>query len=476
MDLKTAQEAVNDWIEENGKDFYACSDAIWSFAEIGLEEHESSKLLIRKLEEMGFTVQKDAAGMPSAFVASWGNGGPVIGINCEYDALTGLSQQVSAKKSPVVEGAPGQGCGHNILGVGSLIAAAAVRYWLEKNCVRGTVKIFGAPAEEICVGKPYMAKEGLFNGVDAIIDWHPFVQNGANYDTCNAYFNLKFHFNGRTAHGNAPWDGRSALDAAILTGHAIELLREHIPPGSPTAANTMNYSFSDVGPEYPNVVPDRSTLWVIGRITTSEEMEGIIRRIHKCAEGAALATGTTWSAEFITASHEKIPNRTISEVLYRNLVREGPPKFDAEEQETAKTMQRDMGVEETGLLETIAPFEGGASGVSDNSEYSWFAPFGMCWIVTGPPDIGWHNWQITATSGGSIGKKAMIKAAKVLAASAVELISDPAIVEEAKKELSTRLQGKAYKPLIPDGTTPPIRLNRETMEKYRALMEEHYIL
>ncbi|MBW1962866.1 MAG: amidohydrolase [Deltaproteobacteria bacterium] len=472
--IDTEKKAVVSWIEEHCKEFYPYSNAIWSFAELGCEEHQSATLLVQLLKDRGFEVDEGVAGMPTAFVARWGSGGAVIGINCEYDALAGLSQHATiADKNPVVEDAPGHGCGHNLLGVGSVMAAVAIKEWLLKAKCEGTVVVFGTPAEELCIGKPYMARAGLFDGIDAIIDWHPHVANGANYDTCNAYFNLKYHFYGRTSHGNSPWEGRSALDSAILMGHALELLREHIPPGNQDAANTINYTFSDVGPEYPNVVPDRATIWVIGRITTSKEMEKIIERIHKCAEGASMATGTTLKKEFITATHEKIPNKTLSSVLFKNLTVIGPPKFSREEQSMAKKMQKDLGVEESGLNEDITEFTGGSSGVSDNSEYSWFAPFAMVWLTSGPTDVGWHNWQV-ASLAYEAGRKTMVKAAQVLAASAVELILNPRIIAEAKEELSERLAGKKYRPLIPAEFDAPIEVNRETMEKYRPLMEKHY--
>lgn len=473
METGKEKEFIISWIDNHYEAFYPYSNAIWSFAELGCEEYRSSNLLVKLLRDYGFEVEAGVAEMPTAFVARWGDSGPVIGVNCEYDALAGLSQRAVQEKSPVIEGAPGHGCGHNILGVGSIMAAVAIKEWLVRTEHNGTVMVFGAPAEEICVGKPYMAREGLFEEVDAFIDWHPWAFNGARYDTCPAYFNIKYHFYGRTAHGNAPWEGRSALDSAMLMGHALELLREHIPPGNPESANTINYTFSDVGPEYPNVVPDRSTIWVIGRISTSEEMEKIIQRIHKCAEGASLATGTEWKKEFITATHEKIPNKGLSSVLNKNLEEVGPPKFDSNEQEMVKKMQEDLGVDPVGLSQELMPFGEGSTPVSDNSEYSWFAPFAMVWIAGGPDGIGWHNWQVTACSR-MIGKKSMVVAAKVLAASAVDLFLQPEIIKKAKEELSQRLSDKPYRALIPEDVPPPVKINNATMEKYRSLMEAHY--
>lgn len=478
-DFTDGKDFVLSWLDNHCDSFFSYSDSIWSFAELGCEEFLSSRLLVGVLRDNGFEVREGAAGMPTAFVAKWGHGRPVVGFSCEYDALPGLSQQFlnlgrPPEKLPVVEGAPGHGCGHNLLGVGNIMAAVAVKEWLARAEIPGTVMVFGTPAEELCVGKPFMARERIFQGVDAILDWHPWFHSSANCDTCNAYFNVKYHFHGRTAHGNAPWMGRSAMDSALLMAHAIELLREHIPPGATDAANTINYTFSDVGPEYPSVVPDRSTVWVVGRITDSEQMGSIVERVHKCAEAASLATETTLKIDFKTATHEKIPNKTLSSLLYKNFLDVGAPVFDRDEQEFAKNMQREMGVEEKGLVEDILTFEAGSSVVTDNSEYSWFAPFAMVWVTAAPVGLGWHNWQVTAAARSSIGKKAMKVASKVLAASCVDLFLQPGLLEQSKLELSKRLAERTYEPLIPDEVNPPIDMNRKTMKKFRSQMELHY--
>ena len=465
---------IDTYIRNNAKEFFSYADAIWTYAELGCSEHKSSKLLCKLLESHGFKVTSGVAQMPTAFVAEWGTGSPVIGFNCEYDALPGLSQNESTDKNPVVPGAPGHGCGHNILGVGSIMAAVALKSWMQGVNASGIIRVFGTPAEEICVGKPYMARDGIFEGCDAILDWHPWDKNGANYDTCNAYFNIKYHFSGRTAHGNSPWEGRSALDTGLLMGHAIEMLREHIPPNTPDAANTINYTFSDVGPEYASVVSDRCTVWVIGRINSSDLAETIIQRIHKCAEGASIATGTSWRYEFITASHEKIPNETIASVMHNNLVDIGPPQFDQTEIELSKKWQRELQVPEHGMSQTIEAFHGGASAVSDNSEFSWFSPFAMVWIAGGPIGIGWHNWQISFCSGGSIGRKAMQHGATIMACSAVDLLTNSELLKTARQEHSDRLNGRKYKPLMPAETKPPVDINEKTMEKYRSMMVKYY--
>jgi aminobenzoyl-glutamate utilization protein B len=459
------------WIEENGSRLIELSRKIWNYAELGLEERRSSQVMTDFLSSEGFTVKKNVAGIPTAFVATWGRGKPVIGINCEYDALPGLSQKPSARKEPVVPGAPGHGCGHNLLGGGGAGAAVALKKVMEKQGLKGTVKVLGAPAEEICAGKPFMARAGVFKGIDAIIDWHPWSFHQVLYDTCNAYFNMKFHFRGRTSHGNSPWEGRSALDSAVLMGHAVELLREHIPPGEPTAANTINYTFSDVGPEYPNVVPDRSTLWCIGRIQTVDQMEPILEQVKRCAQGAALATGTEVSTEFITVTHEKIPNSVLAGVMYRNLTALGLPSYTPEEEKLARELQKSCGAPEIGMDRKILPLGPGSSAVSDNSEYSWFAPFVMGWVACAPPGVGWHNWQVNAASNSGLGWKGMLLASKVLMATGIDLLLDEKLIQDGKEELKKRLGGREYRPLIPPDARIPLDINRETMEKYRPMVE-----
>jgi len=343
---------------------------------------------------------------------------------------------------------------------------------MEKHGLQGTIKVLGAPAEEICAGKPFMARAGLFKDFEAIIDWHPYYLTQVLYDTCNAYFNIKFHFKGRTAHGNSPWEGCSALDAAILMGHAIELLREHIPPGEPTAANTINYTFSDVGPEYPNVVPDRSTLWCVGRIQTVDQMEPILAQVKHCAEGAALATGTEVSQEFITITHEKIPNAVLAGVMHRNLVALGVPSYNPEEEKFARDLQKSCNAPEIGMDRQIQPLGPGSTGVSDNSEYSWFAPFVMGWTACAPPGVGWHNWQVNAAANSGLGWKGMLLAVSVLMATGLDLLLNESLLIEAKEELKKRLAGREYRPILPSEVPVPLEINRQTMEKYRPLMEE----
>lgn len=469
MGKTNGKKMILDWIDAHQEQFSAAADFLWENPELAMQEHRGSTYLTDLLSRNGFSVEKGVAGMPTAFVATYGQGCPVIGFNAEYDSLPGLSQEIGTKKKARKDGGPGHGCGHNLLGSAAVQAAVALKVFLEENKIPGTLKVFGTPGEELCIGKPFMARAGLFDGLDVFLDWHPWNYNRADYDTCNAYFNIKYHFKGKTAHGNAPWFGRSALDAAMLQAHAVELLREHIPPSTAglDAANTINYTFSDTGPEFPNVVPDRTTAWYIGRFDRAELMVDVIERIHKCAEAAALATETSVEIELISATHDKLPNKVLAEVMHKNLHEIGTPKFTEEEHQFVKEMQKELGVTETGLDETILPFGGGGSALCDTSEFSWHVPYATGWLTMAPAGVGWHNWIVTCCAGNLIGKKTLNAAAKLIAATAIDVIEQPKIVTAAKQELKDRLEKRTYIELIPAHIQPAIHVNKEAMEKYR---------
>ena len=468
-DLKEIKEFIIEWNEVNTADYYEASDQIWENPELSMQEYKSSQTLINLLEKAGFEVEKAVAGMPTAFIASYGSGKPVIGINCEYDALPGLSQErEKLEKAPVKQGAPGQGCGHNLLGTAGVKAAAAIKEVIEKFKLPGTVKVIGAPAEELCLGKPFLGKAGYLSGYDAFLDWHPWNYTKVNYDSCQAYMSVKYHFTGRTCHGNSPWHGRSALDAAMLQGHAVEIMREHMYPGCPPdAANTINYTFVTTGPEFPSVVPDYTTAWYIGRFITTEDMEKALKRITKCAEAAAMATETEVERELVTATHHKIPNRVLAECMYSNMVQVGAPDFSSEEHKKAKAIQRELGQPETGMPTEIEPFEGGYTVLCDTPEYSWNAPYATAWIAMGMKDCGWHHWGVTRCAGDTMGQKSMDCAAKVISMTAADLLYSPEILAKAHAEWMERMEGKKYQSLLFDDMEPPVNLNKDTMYKYR---------
>ncbi|HUL29369.1 MAG TPA: amidohydrolase, partial [Thermodesulfobacteriota bacterium] len=330
-DLRKAREDALSAAVGIEKELNLMSDKLWTYAELAMEEFRSTKVLTDYLAKNGFKVERNVAGMPTAFVATWGSGAPVIGFNVECDALPGISQKATVTKDPVVEGAPGHGCGHNYLGVGSIGAAVAMKSSMEKNGIRGTLKLFGNPGEELCIGKPYFAEAGIYKDVDAFLDWHPLGNNAASAASCNAYFNVRYRFYGKTGHGNVPWTARSALDAAILQANMVEFLREHIRAGDASAATTINYSFTQVGPSYPNVISDYTEAWYVGRLPSDEVLQDTVRRITLAAEAAAKATETRMEMKWLSATHIRIPNMALAKLIDKNLRTVGPPKFTKEE-------------------------------------------------------------------------------------------------------------------------------------------------
>ena len=460
---------TTEWCDMHRDEFYEAAMKIWNTPELSMQEYKSSEVLILILKKYGFSIKAGIGGMPTAFIASFGSGKPIIGINAEYDALPGLSQKLDiTQKALEHKGAPGHGCGHNLLGTAAVKAAIAIKEAMQKFSLKGTICVIGAIAEELCLGKPYLGRAGLLSGYDAFLDWHPWSYNKANYDSCSAYFNVKFHYEGKTCHGNSPWYGRSALDAAILQSHAVEMLREHIYPGCPPdAANTINFTFSETGPEFPSVVPDTATAWYVGRFVTTEEAQDALERVTRCAEGAALATDTTVTREILTATHHKIPNKVLAELVHNNLKEIGVPQFTKEEQEIAKKIQKELGVAESGLATELLPFEGGYTALCDTSEYSWNAPYASPWIAMGPENAGWHHWGVVYCAGNSMGEKSMDVAAKVIAATAVDLLVDQKLIKLAWDEFNERMKGKLYSSLIPEKCDPPIELNADVMSKYR---------
>ena len=464
------KQKICSWIDESKQQAFDISDYLWEHPELSMQEYEASEKLCDYLEKAGFSVTKGVAGMPTAFVATYGQGSPVLAFSSEYDALPGLSQKKdSVKQEPARPMAPGHGCGHNLMATGGCLAAAALKAYMEENKLAGTIKVFGTPAEELCIGKPFMAKEGLFEGIDAFIDWHPNHTNRAAACDTNAYFNVKYHFSGVPSHGNAPWNGRSSLDGAMLMGHAIEMLREHIKPGTESSATTLNYAFPDVGNSFPNVVPANTIIWCVGRMKDAELAADVLKRLSDCAEGCALATGTTVTREVITATHDMIPNLCLGKLVEKNLRYVGVPKYSEADQEAAKGIQRSMGVAETGYTCEILDTVLGSQPVTDSSEYSWYAPIAFLNVALSPSaDVGWHSWTSAKFAGSEVGKRVLETVGKTLALVGYDLLAEPKLIEEAKAELKERLGGRVYETLLPADAVPDLETNKDIMEKFRV--------
>lgn len=445
-----------EWLDKNRAELSLMNEQIWRFAEVAMEEYRSSELLASYLENNGFQVTRGVAGMPTAFVAAYGQGEPVIGILAEYDALPGLSQELVSHKQPVAEGAAGHGCGHNIFGVASTAAAVGLKEVMQNRGISGTVKLFGCPAEETVVGKVFMAREGIFDGLSCCIQWHPSSVSGVWLDSSNALNQFEVEFFGRTAHSAGdPWNARSALDAVELANVGLNYLREHLKPTA-----RIHYVILDGGGA-PNVVPDYAKAWYYVRDIDRESVEKDYKRVLKIIEAAAMMTETTYKIRFISGVHETLSNRTGNEVVYANLLLVGSPDFSEEEQDYAKKIQNNLGIEELGLKTTVEEFRlpqrswGGGS--TDVAEVSWLTPTTSLGIAFSPIGTPGHHWAAVACGGMSIGHKAMLTAAKVMAATGVDFFTRSDIITEMRKEWEGKKKGREYKSPLPPDLKPPVR-------------------
>ncbi|MEX0704123.1 MAG: amidohydrolase [Planctomycetales bacterium] len=454
---RTAVAAVDDRAET----IKSVNKAIWEFAELGLQEHKSSALLVRTLKEAGFEIETGVAGMPTAFVASYGSGTPVIGILAEYDALPGMSQKVVPYREPVEEGANGHACGHSGFAAGSLGAALAVKEALDKHHIAGTVRLYGTPAEEQLIGKVYMVRAGLFDDLDACLAWHPMSHNGANTGSSKALVSAKFTFRGTPSHASvSPEAGRSALDAVELMNAGANFMREHVKEDA-----RIHYVITDGGGA-PNVVPPTATVWYFIRGDRHEDVERNFAWLQDIAQGAALMTQTKVETRIDTDCHEFVPNLPISERIVANMRAIGPPTWTAEEIAFARRLQEPLreqfGTDFPKALETEvsplnanAPRDKGSTDVGDVSQRVPTASLGtVCRVYKSPG----HSWQNVAVIGSTIGEKGILFASKSLATTALDLFEQPQLLAEAKADWRHRMRDRKYVTLIPEGQTAPEKI------------------
>src|SRR5437868_14368453 len=425
------------------------SKQIWGYAETGLHEEKSAKAFEDLLEKEGFTVTKGVAGMPTAFVATAGKGEPVVAILAEYDALPGLSQKPGeAKKDPEKEGAPGHGCGHNLLGTAAVAAAVAANHARIDQKLPGTIQIFGTPAEELLLGKVFMLKAGAFDKTDVVLSWHPESANQVVTRPRLALTATEVEFFGKTAHAAAsPWLGRSALDAMELFDLAMALMREHIQPTA-----RIHRVIKDGG-KVANVIPDYAKIQTWLRNQTGTQVDDMLSRMRKAADGAALATETRAKVTVLASTRDPLNNQVVGHVMEKEMERVGPPKFDEKDQTYAKALQKEIGVQEAGLAVDVVPFgpNHGGTASSDLAEVSAAVPLAELNIVTRPIGTAAHHWGQTACAAHPLGLKGMMVAAKVLGASMVDLVADPKQVAAAKQEFQKATKGKPYQsPLAQD--------------------------
>ena len=471
MTSKVKKSAIG-WIKQNHDEIIELSDELWNCPELGLLEFKSAKLMIDELKKHRFRITKGVGGMPTAFVADYGTGKPIIGVMGEYDALPGLSQKVSTDKDPLEAGAPGQGCGHNIHGASGLAGAVAIRYAMEEHGLVGTVRFFGTPAEESASGKVWMVRDGVFDGVDAVISHHPSSMNTGSLASSLANNSVKFHFTGKTSHAaGSPEQGRSALDAIELMNVGVNFLREHVVQDA-----RIHYIIEEGGGQ-PNVVPGYARSWYLVRAPERTQVDHIYKRVLKIAEGATLMTETELRIEFIKGIYNKIPNKVLSETVVNNMRAIGTPIYTDDEIEWGKQLTKSVsrdgkigslrksqrpGWEE--LVDVVMdtsvpdPWNDGfvSPGSTDVSDVSWMAPTMEFSTATWPLGTPGHSWMNVAASAHSIGHKSLIFATKIIASVGLDLLTDAELREKAWEEHGKRTMGKEYKTPIPEGMQPPL--------------------
>ncbi|MGA0829454.1 MAG: amidohydrolase [Flavobacteriaceae bacterium] len=450
--INREKKAIIASVEAHQEALIAISDSIWALAETAFEEHESARILADYAEAQGLTVERGVAGIPTAFVATYGSGSPVISVLGEFDALPGISQKASPVKEPLNEGAAGHGCGHNLFGAASLGAAIAIKEQIEAGTLKGTVKFIGTPSEEKFFGKIWMVKEGIWDGVDVNVSWHPGANTEADVQSTLALVDFKVEFFGQTAHASSdPWNGRSASDALEIYTTGINYYREHIKPSV-----RLHYHIQDGG-QVVNVVPDYSKLWVRVRDSNREGMTPVYERVREMAEGAAIMADVDYKISLISGIYEVLVNRRGGELMQRNLELLGPITYTAEEEAFGKAIQEATGKPQLGMDSAISPLretlENPGGGSTDVGDVSWNVPNINLSVTVAPKDTPWHSWAVVACGGMSIGHKGMVHAAKAMSMTMADLFQNPKAVAEIKQEFKERKGDVVYEPMI-DGPAP----------------------
>ena len=470
-----SEESILSYLEKREEELKSIAKNIWDHPQIGLEETYASKLQADFLQKEGFSITKGAGNMPTAFIASWGKGKPIIGILGEFDALPGQSQKVSTKKDPVEPDGKGHACGHNLLGTASLGAALVLKEEMEDNGIKGTIRYYGCPAEETLVGKIFMAKDGVFDDLDASITWHPMNLNTTFASSTVAMNSFKLNYHGRTAHpGFAPEEGRSALKGVILADIGINYLREH------TIDQARIHGVITDGGDVPNIIPDFAQSHYYIRAPHREQVIEIYEKVIDIAKSAATMTGTTFELEFITGCYRFLNNRTIEKIMLEKLKKIGGPKFTEEDRKFAEELRRSMpaaqsfenALKKHGLtqddvggylsdkivLPKYGPWaEGNVSFAStDVADVSFITPTAQCLVATWPVPMNVHIWQSCACTGHSIGMKGMMVAAKTLALTGFDLLTKPDLLKNAQDEFKKVTGGKKYISPIPENISSPM--------------------
>ena len=453
------KQQIYDYIDAHASEYASISHQIWDFAELSLKEHRSAALYVEALKKAGFEVETGLSGIETAFLGKYVSmeGGPVIGILGEFDALSGLSQKAGSVKREAADRKDdaGHGCGHNMLGAGSFAAACAVKFYLERTKTPGTVIFYGCPGEEGGAAKAYLARDRYWEKLDAALSWHPSGKNAVTSGTNNSCTQVLYKYKGVAAHaaGN-PEAGRSALDAVELMNIGVNYLREHMKKEC-----SVHYAMVDGGGISPNVVqPHASVLYMVRACRVKDTLE-LQERVDKIAEGAALMTGTTYERIFVDGTANLVPNSVLEEILWKNMHFSPLPVYTEEEKEYAKRLRKTYAEDDgktalSGKVEEWKTTEDFKPGSTDVGDVSWQTPTGQIVAATFPQDSPGHSWQNVSCGGTSIGDKGLLYAAKVLAGAAMDLYEDPGLIGKAKVEFEKRTEEDGYLCPIPPDAVP----------------------
>ena len=456
FEISEEKQAVIGQVDALEQTIEEISLELWKYSETALREIRSAEFLAAILEAEGFELERGVADMPTAFVAQWGDGGPVIGILAEYDALPNIGNEPVPLRQTRADGNPhGHGCGHNLFGAGSVGAAIALKRTMETHGIQGTVKLFGTPAEETVVGKVYMANAGVFDGIDITLDWHPSDTTEVTNQRGQALNNFQVEFFGKAAHGAFdPWNGRSALDAVELMNHAANLMREHVEPTA-----RIHYVIPNAG-EAPNVVPAYARVWYYVRDSNRKSVEAHYAWLTQIAEAAAMATQTTHKMTLITGVHEILLNRPLQEAAQANLAYIGAPVFSAEDRTFTEQLQAELGIDPLGYSSEVEPLEDDVEppegGSTDVAEVTRLAPGVTISVATAGLNLPWHSWSTAASHGRPGAARAASVAAKTLAMTAMDFLQDGDLRTRAKTEFDEKMKDNPYVSPIPAGQKPKL--------------------
>ena len=467
------KQFVIDAVEENRNNIALLGDNIFYFAELGMQEYRTSGMMTEILEQAGFEIERNISGMPTAFIATCGSGKPVVALHTEFDATPSSSQMAGvAEQKPIVDGAPGHTEGHNVNAAVMIGAAVAVKKTMEQFDIQGTLRVYGAPAEEQLVSRPYFVRDGYFKDVDVALHDHIGYNLGTVYGLRQyALISAEFTFKGESAHAaTSPWNARDAVDATVLMDIGWDKLREHLEPSQRSHRVITN------GGDQPNVIPNTSTIWWFFREATAEKARALFEKAKRVAQGAATMTDTTYSVNVLSAVAPTRCNRTLAEVIQKNIEAVGMPQWSEAEQKLVTDVQAKVNVKATGMPTQVAQLREAVQSVSanDSGDVCWVVPSGVVNFPSNIPGIAYHHWGAGVSLATSVAHKGAVAGAKTMAASAVDLLMDPQLVAQAKETFKEEIGDVEYRPLLPDDQQPPLELNRILMERYRSAMEAHY--